>query len=113
MSQGDTKQEIQCPPRLAWWTLNVYLVCLFLGLWLGLTMWGAFAASDSPMSTSRFLRVAQWVPLSYLVLVVTYGIIMNRIGAKYAANANANAEDSRAGLGSGSDKRPIAVAEDV
>lgn len=88
MSEGNTRREqAYAFFRPAWWTLNVCLVSLFFGVWLVITMLGSMSASASSMGALQFLLPAQWVPLSYLALVVVYGVVMNRCAAKYAVQA--------------------------
>lgn len=75
-------------PSLSWWTLNLCLVCLFLCVWLLLTMLGSWTAQNRFVGASQFLLSAQWIPLSYLALVVVYSFIMNRCAARYASAAS-------------------------
>ena len=88
MSDARSSHEKVVTPRLSWWVLNVRLAGAGLFIWLLLTLLGSWAANSAIAGTSRFLLSAQWVPLSYLVLVVAYGSIMNRCAAQRDPQGN-------------------------
>lgn len=88
MSDARSNHDKVVTPRLSWWALNVRFAAGGLFIWLLLTLLGSWAAGSTTASESQFLLSAQWVPLSYLVLVVAYGSIMNRCAAQRDPEGN-------------------------
>jgi uncharacterized membrane protein len=70
--------------QAAWWKWNLRLVSAGVCIWLVLTMVGAMFAGQAAVSTMHFVMVAQWIPLSYLVLVLAYCVIVNKKMARLA-----------------------------
>jgi uncharacterized membrane protein len=83
----------------AWWRWNVRLVSVGLCIWFLLTMLGAMFAGQAAVSTMQFVLAAQWIPLSYLVLVLAYCVIVNRRMAQLAEQVGKRAHSAEGDVG--------------
>jgi hypothetical protein len=79
---------LQCqrlPPRsdlrlffMTPWQRNLLYVSRGLLAWLGITVLAVWPVAHAQISTQQFVWATQMAPLLYLLIVVVYGVCMNR-----------------------------------
>jgi putative solute:sodium symporter small subunit len=67
-----------------WWRLNLCCIAVALVIWMVATAAGSGVFMGLDTKTHLFVLSSQVVPLVYLILVLVYGLLANRLTAHYA-----------------------------
>jgi hypothetical protein len=67
------------------WRRNLVYVSVGVVLWLVVTLTAAWPAAQGKITSGQFIWAAQVAPVLYWLIVVVYGVLMNRHSSRSEA----------------------------